>query len=156
MTAASGVTVDTSDHPIPSPPNATNSSRPQSKGDSPTNQNEKETKGSAPEPVASEPAAGSAKQDPPASDEVDDFGLPIRARRPDPTPSETPEGENASQNIQNVSVSSTGYSDAVKKEKEPDLPQGKLDSGAPEPANPNNTEERGKGAEAQDLSLIHI
>lgn len=152
MTAASGVTVDTSDHPIPSPPNATNSSQPQSKGDSPTNQNEKETKGSAPEPVASEPAAGSAKQDPPASDEVDDFGLPIRARRPDPTPSETPEGENASQNIQNVAVSSTGYSDAVKKEKEPDLPQGKLDSGAPEPANPNNTEERGKGAEAQDTS----
>ncbi|OQD64764.1 hypothetical protein PENPOL_c007G10665 [Penicillium polonicum] len=152
MTAASGVTVDTSDHPIPSPPNATNSSQPQSKGDSPTNQNEKETKGSAPESVASEPAAGSAKQDPPASDEVDDFGLPIRARRPDPTPSETPEGENASQNIQNVAVSSTGYSDAVKKEKEPDLPQGKLDSGAPEPANPNNTEERGKGAEAQDTS----
>ncbi|KAJ5400759.1 hypothetical protein N7465_011248 [Penicillium sp. CMV-2018d] len=150
MTAASGVTVDTSDHPTPSPPNATNSSQPQSKGDSPTNQNEKETKGSAPEPVASEPAAGSAKQDPPASDEVDDFGLPIRARRPDPTPSETPEGENASQIIQNVAVSSTGYSDAVKKEKEPDLPQGKLDSGAPEPANPNNTEERGKGAEAQD------
>lgn len=152
MTAASGVTVDTSDHPIPSPPNATNSSQPQSKGDSPTNQNEKETKGSAPEPVASEPAAGSAKQDPPASDEVDDFGLPIRARRPDPTPSETPEGENASQNIQNVAVSSTGYSDAVKKEKEPDLPQGKLDSGGLEPANPNNTEERGKGAEAQDTS----
>ncbi|CAI7586735.1 unnamed protein product [Penicillium viridicatum] len=152
MTAASGVTVDTSDHPIPSPPNATNSPQPQSKGDSPTNQNEKETKGSAPEPVASEPAAGSAKQDPPASDEVDDFGLPIRARRPDPTPSEPLEGENASQNIQNVAVSSTGYSDAVKKEKEPDLPQGKLDSGAPEPANSNNTEERGKGAEAQDTS----
>ncbi|CRL23734.1 Protein of unknown function DUF726 [Penicillium camemberti] len=154
MTAASGVTVDTSDHPIRSPPNATNPSQqePQSKGDSPTNQNEKETEGSSPQTVASEPAAGSAKQDPPASDEVDDFGLPIRARRPDPTPRETPEGENASQNIQNVAVSSTGYSDAVKKEKEPELPQGKLDSGAPEPANPNNTEERGKDAEAQDTS----
>lgn len=154
MTAASGVTVDTSDHPIPNPPNATTSSQqePQSKGDSPTNQNEKETERLASQPVAPEPAAGSAKQDPPASDEVDDFGLPIRARRPDPTPRETPEGENASQNIQNVAVSSTGYSDAVKKEKELELPQRKLDSGAPEPANPNNTEEGGKGAEAQDTS----
>ncbi|KAJ5412286.1 uncharacterized protein N7487_006645 [Penicillium crustosum] len=154
MTAASGVTVDTSDHPIPNPPNATTSSQqePQSKGDSPTNQNEKETERSASQPVAPEPAAGSAKQDPPASDEVDDFGLPIRARRPDPTPRETPEGENASHNIQNVAVSSTGYSDAVKKEKELELPQRKLDSGAPEPANPNNTEEGGKGAEAQDTS----
>ncbi|KAJ5617826.1 hypothetical protein N7537_002940 [Penicillium hordei] len=154
MTAASGVTVDTSDHPIPSPPNATNSSQqePQSKGESPTNQNGKETEGSSPQTVASEPATGSAKQDPPASDEVDDFGLPIRARRPDPAPSETSEGENASQNIQNVTVSSTGYSDAVKKEKEPELPQGKLDSGAPEPVDSNNTEERGKGAEAQDTT----
>ncbi|KAK4862556.1 hypothetical protein LT330_002689 [Penicillium expansum] len=155
MTAASGVTVDTSDYPIPSPPNATNSSQHETqstKGDSPTNQNEKEIEGSAPRPVASEPAAGPAKQDPTAADEVDDFGLPIRARRPDPTPSEPPEGENAGQNTQSVAVSSTGYSDAVKKEKEPELSQGKLDSGAPELANPNNTEERGKGAEAQDTS----
>lgn len=153
MTATSGVTVDTSDHPIPSPPNATNPSQqePQSKGDSPTNQNEKETEGPLPPTLASEPAAESAKQDPPASDEVDDFGLPIRARRPDPTPRETPEGENASQNIQNVAVSS-GYSDALKEEKEPELQQGKLDSGAPEPVNSNNTEERGKSPEAQDNS----
>ncbi|KAJ5206853.1 Protein of unknown function DUF726 [Penicillium cf. griseofulvum] len=153
MTAASGVTVDTSDSVIPSPPNAPHLSQPQStKDDSPTNQNEKETKDPAPQPVASEPAAGSAKQDPPASDEVDDFGLPIRPRRPNPTPSESPEGENVSQNIQNVTVSATGYSDAVKKAKEPELSQDKLESGAPEPSNPNNTEERSKVAEAQDAS----
>ncbi|KAJ6190660.1 hypothetical protein N7519_000681 [Penicillium mononematosum] len=155
MTAASGVTVDTSDSPIPSPPNATNSSHhePQStKGNSPTIQNEKETEGSAPQPVAPEATAGSAKQDLPASDELDDFGLPIRAHQPDPTPSDSPEGENASQDIQNAAVSSTGYDDDVKKAKEPELSQDKLESGAPEPANPNNTEERGKNAEHQDNS----
>ncbi|CAI7663901.1 unnamed protein product [Penicillium glandicola] len=156
MTAASGVTVDTSDYPIPFPANAPHSSQhePQStKNDSPTNHNAKETEESAPpQPVASEPAAGSAKQDPPASDEVDDFGLPIRARRPDPTPSETPEGDYPSRNIQNVAVSSTSYSDAVKKGKEPELSQDKLESVAPEPTNPNNREERGKSAETQDTS----
>ncbi|KGO76406.1 Protein of unknown function DUF726 [Penicillium italicum] len=159
MTAASGVTADTSDYPISSPQSATNASQhePQSaKGGSPTNQNEKETEGSAPQPVASELVTGSAKQDPIAADEVDDFGLPIRVRRPDPTPSESPKRENAGQNAQNVAVSSTGYNDAAKKEKEnekePELSLGKLDSGAPEPANPNNTEERGKGVEAQDTS----
>ncbi|QQK39725.1 putative membrane protein [Penicillium digitatum] len=155
MTAASGVTVNTSDFHIPFPPNAANSSQhePQStKGDPPTNQNEKETEGSAPQQVASEPAAGSAKQDHTASDEVDEFGLPIRVRRPDPIFNELPEGENASQNIQNAAVGSTGYSDAVKMEKEPELSQGKLDSGAHGPTNPNNTEERGKGAGAQDTS----
>ncbi|KAJ5964290.1 uncharacterized protein N7479_004166 [Penicillium vulpinum] len=154
MTAASGVTVDTSDSPIPSPSNAPNPSQhePQSKGDSSTNQNENETETSAPKPVASEPAAGSAKQDPPASEELDDFGLPIRARRPNPTPSESPEGENVSQNTQKVAVSSTDYSDAAKKAKEPELSQDKLESSAPELANPNNTVEQGKGVEAQDTS----
>lgn len=147
MTAASGVTVDTSDYPILSPPNALHSSQhePQStKGGSPTNQNGKETERSAPQPVAPKPAAGSVKQDPIASDEVDDFGLPIRARRHNPAPSE---GENASQNIQNVPVSSTGYSDAVEKGKEPELSQGKL-------ANSNNTEERGQGADHNTSSTL--
>ncbi|KAJ5791678.1 uncharacterized protein N7518_008689 [Penicillium psychrosexuale] len=147
MTAASGVTVDTSDYPILSPPNALHSSQhePQStKGDSPTNQNGKETERSAPQPVAPKPAAGSVKQDPIASDEVDDFGLPIRARRHSPAPSE---GENASQNIQNVPVSSTRYSDAVEKGKEPELSQGKL-------ANSNNTEERDKGADHNTSSTL--
>ncbi|CAG8892321.1 unnamed protein product [Penicillium nalgiovense] len=155
MTAASDVTANTSDSPISSPPNVTNSSHhePQStKDNSPTIQNEKEREGSAAQPVAPEGAAGTAKQNLPASDELDDFGLPLRARRPDPTPSDSPEGENASQDIQNAAVSATGYNDDVKKAKELESSQDKLESGAPEPANPNNTEERGKNAEPQDNS----
>ncbi|OQE38944.1 hypothetical protein PENCOP_c007G07074 [Penicillium coprophilum] len=151
MTAASSVNVDTSDSPTSPPSNAPRSSQqPESaKDDSPTNQNGKETKSPPPQSVASEPAAGSAKQDPPAPDEVDDFGLPIRARRPNPTPREPPEEGNASQDIQNVDVRSTDHNNAVERNKESELSQDKLEYGAPQPAYSNNTEERGKGAEAQ-------
>ena len=164
MTAASGVTEDTSDHHIPSqstPSNATDSSQHElpAQRDSPTNQNEKQTESAAPQPVTSEPVAESQKQVPQGPDEVDDFGLPIRARRkPDPTPGEPLEDENAGHNSQDVGVRSTSYSDALKKQAEPEPTQEKPDreASAPDPAKVNTTaepEERSKAKEASPAAV---
>jgi hypothetical protein len=157
MTAASGVTVDTSDRPIPSPPNSPHSSQQPSstKGDSSTNQNERATEGPSPQPVTTVPGAETLKQVPPAADEVDDFGLPIRRRSPNPTSSEPPaEEENTNKDTRNVAASATGYSDAVKRTAEAEPSQEKVDSVVPTPeqGSLNNREEPGKDTEAQDAS----
>lgn len=156
MTAASGVTVDTSNHPTPSPPNSPRSSQhlTSTKRESPTNQNEKETEGSAPQLEMPTPAIKPPNQDPPASEDLDDFGLPIPARRSIPAPSESPEEEHATQNTHNGIASSTRYSDAVKMAKEPELSQEKeeITDPTPEPANLDNKEEHGKSPETQVAS----
>ncbi|KAJ5788509.1 hypothetical protein N7457_003499 [Penicillium paradoxum] len=157
MTATPGVTIDTSDRPISSPPKARNSSEqpPSTKGDSPTNQNAQETESSASQPVKSEPAANIPEQETPHLDELDDFGLPIRPRRPHPTPSESSDRAETSQNAQkNVAVSPAECVDTGKQAREPELPQEEAVpvASTPEPANLNNKEEQGKIPEAQDAS----
>ncbi|KAJ6080216.1 hypothetical protein N7467_009969 [Penicillium canescens] len=147
MTATSGVTVDTSDKPT-SPSNATDSPQlPQ--GGSPTNQNGRDTE-RAPQPATSESAVETAKHESTESDEVDDFGLPIRARhKPDPPTSEPPANENANHKIQETAAGSTSYSEALKKPAKPepqDKPEGET---APELAKVNNTEQPNKDLEGQ-------
>jgi hypothetical protein len=160
MTAASGVTEDTSTHCIPS--QSTSSNAPDSsqhelpaQGEPPTIQNEKQPDNAATQPVTSESAGETHKQVSQTTDEVDDFGLPIRARRkPDPTPSEPPEDENAGHNFQEVGARPASYSDAVKKTAEPE-PAQKSQEGetlAPEPVNVNIATESGDRPETKEAS----
>ncbi|KAK9854700.1 hypothetical protein MYU51_003939 [Penicillium brevicompactum] len=123
MTAASGVSVDTSEHSIPSLPNATDPSQQPTRDDSPTGHSEKQTCSAAPKPGLSESVPETHQQSSQALGDVDDFGLPIRTRRiPDPIPTEPATDENAGHDSQ-VTAGSTTYSDAVKKTAAPDPKQ---------------------------------
>ncbi|KAJ5347471.1 uncharacterized protein N7506_000724 [Penicillium brevicompactum] len=123
MTAASGVSVDTSEHSIPSLPNATDPSQQPTRDDSPTGHSEKQTCSAAPKPGLSESVPETHQQSSQALGDVDDFGLPIRTRRiPDPIPTEPAPDENAGHDSQ-VTAGSTTYSDAVKKTAAPDPKQ---------------------------------
>ncbi|KAJ5367675.1 hypothetical protein N7541_001616 [Penicillium brevicompactum] len=123
MTAASGVSVDTSEHSIPSLPNATDPSQQPTRDDSPTGHSEKQTCSAAPKLGPSESVAETHQQSSQALGDVDDFGLPIRTRHiPDPIPTEPATDENAGHDSQ-VTAGSTTYSDAVKKTAAPDAKQ---------------------------------
>lgn len=130
MTTASGVTADTSDKSIPFPSNVSDPSQElPAQSDSPTNHSTKPTDSAAPLPVASEPVAGS-QQAPQASDDLDDFGLPIRPRHTSiPVPDGLPKDENADEPP--VVARPTSYSEAVKRTAEPEPTQEKLQQDAP-------------------------
>jgi hypothetical protein len=160
MTTASGVTEDTSAHDIPSQSTTLNASDSSlhgrsAQGETPTPQHEKQPENAAPPPVTSEAAAESHKPVLQASGEVDDFGLPIRARRkPDPTPSEPFEDENTGHNTQGVRARPASYSDAVKKTAEPEPTQGipEPEASAPEPADVQTTDKPAEHPEAKEAS----
>ncbi|KAJ5308893.1 hypothetical protein N7508_004272 [Penicillium antarcticum] len=148
MTAAPGVTVDTSKKPT-SPSNATDLPQlPQ--GSSPTNQNGGDTE-RAPPPVTAESATTTTKHESTEADEVDDFGLPIRARqKPDPPTSVTPATENGDHKPEVAAAGSTSYSDALKKPVEPEPKDKPEPEAVPELANGNKAEQPDKDLEAQD------
>ncbi|KAJ5328248.1 hypothetical protein N7452_008638 [Penicillium brevicompactum] len=150
MTAASGVSVGTSEHSIPSLPNATDPSQQPTRDDSPTGHSEKQTCSAAPKPGLSESVPETHQQSSQALGDVDDFGLPIRTRRiPDPIPTKPATDENAGHDSQ-VTAGSTTYSDAVKKTAAPDPKQEEPVqeiSSKPVPQNP----EAG-GSETQEAS----
>lgn len=140
MTTASGVSVDTSEPSIPSPSNATDLSQQPARGDSPTGHCEEQAGGAAPKPGPSGSVTDSHPQSSQALGEVDDFGLPIRARRkPDPIPSEPAAGENAGHDSQ-VTAGSTTYSDVVKKTAAPEPKQEDPVQDAPSEPAIKNTE----------------
>ncbi|KAJ5758007.1 uncharacterized protein N7511_006701 [Penicillium nucicola] len=148
MTAAPGVTVDTSDN-LTSPSNAINSTRlPQ--GSSTTNQDGGDTE-RPPPPVTSEAATKITKHETTEPDEVDDFGLPIRARhRADPPTSESPANDNSDHKPEETVVGLTSYSEALKKPTEPvqeDTPE-PVPEAAPELAKTNKAEQLDKDLEA--------
>jgi hypothetical protein len=123
----------------------------------PTQQQEKQPENVTPPPVTTEPAAEFHKQIPQASDEVDDFGLPIRPRRnPLPAHSEPLEDENTGHNTQEVPVRPASHSDAVKKTAEPEPTQEKPgpEASASDPANVNTTDKPAERPETQEASPV--
>lgn len=150
MTAAPGVTVDTSEKPI-SPSNATDS--PQlSQGSYPTNQNGVDTE-QTPPPVTSDSATTTTKHQSTEADEFDDFGLPIRARhKPDPPTSETPANENGNPKREETAAGSTSYSEALKKPAEPELQDKPESEAVPELAKVDKAEQPDKDPEAQSAA----
>jgi hypothetical protein len=100
--------------------------------------------------VTSESAAETTKHESIEPDEVDDFGLPIRARHKyDPPTSEPPANENANNKTEETAAGSISYSEALKKPAEPE-PQDKPEAEtAPELAEFNKTEQPNKVLEGQ-------
>lgn len=152
MTTASGVALDTSDHSITSPSNASDPSHqsPAPK-DSPTHHNEKQTESAVPQSVTSEPVAKPQNQGTQVSDDLDDFGLPIRVHHvPNTAQDEASEGDagHASQ----VAAGSASYSDATRTEEPVPIQEKPERDVTSDSANVNTTEPSGR-PEAQGIPL---
>lgn len=152
MTTASGVALDTSDHSITSPSNALEpSQQPPAPNDPPTHHNEKQTESAVPQSVTSEPVAKPQNQGTQVSDDLDDFGLPIRVHHvPNTAQDEASEGDagHASQ----VAAGSASYSDATRTEEPVPIQEKPERDVTSDSANVNTTEPSGR-PEAQGIPL---